>query len=354
MTDIMFAHEYIGNVHIHTIRSDGGKDIEEIADIAQDIGLDFICITDHDFTQTTLPLKKEGFYGDIAVLIGLEIGKDDHHYLAFGIKELIRYENLRPQEIIDKVHSQGGFGFLAHPFEKGMPFFERSKAYIWRDLRVKGFTGICIWNFMSRWKERIKSPIHGIVMLCFKREFLKGPSKKTMEFYDTLCLSRKVVAIGGSDAHGTIFKYGPFSFTPISYKFLLNSINIHIFLNSPLPREFKEAKELIYDAIKNGRLFIAHDGLSPSKNFRFEFVSLKGSDLFMGEESSFEEGYLLIQLPSVGQIRIVRNGRVVRVIYGIGGIHRVTEEGVYRVEVYKHIPIFGWRPWIFSNPVYLR
>ena len=34
--------------------------------------------------------------------------------------------------------------------------------------------------------------------------------------------------------------------------------------------------------------------------------------------------------------------------------YRVTEKGVYRIEVYRRVFLFGIRPWIFSNPIFLR
>ena len=87
--------------------------------------------------------------------------------------------NLGPQAVIDRVNDLGGFGFLAHPFEKGMPFVEKSVAYTWNDLSVEGFAGICIWNFSSRWKERVKTVLHALYFLLFKSRTLKGPSSKT-------------------------------------------------------------------------------------------------------------------------------------------------------------------------------
>ena len=94
------------------------------------------------------------------------------------MKERTAQHNLSAQEIIDTVNEQGGFGFLAHPFEKGMPFSEKSVAYTWNDLSVTDYTGVCIWNFTSRWKERVKSLFHGFFFLGFKTQMLKGPSRK--------------------------------------------------------------------------------------------------------------------------------------------------------------------------------
>lgn len=350
----MFDFEYIGNIHIHSLYSDGEGSISEIAGFANNLGLNFICLNDHDFMTGDLHQEEQGFYGKVLVLTGLEIGERYHHYLAYNLKEMIKGNGLAPQEVIDKVKDQGGLGFLAHPFEKGMPFHERSIAYTWNDISVNGFTGVCIWNFTSRWKERIRSPFHGLFFLKFKTQFLKPPSSETMAFYDLLCLKRPVVAIGSSDAHGTRFRWGPFQLRPFTYDFLLNSINIHILLNKRMSRDVEEAKGDIYEAMRSGRLFIAHDNLRPARGFRFDFVSGDGSNLFMGEEGGFHEGDLVVELPDEGEIRLIRNGRLEKRWYGTEAVYHVIEKGVYRVEVYHRLFLAGWRPWIFSNPIYLR
>jgi len=351
----MFNHEYVGNIHIHSYHSDGRGSYAEIAGKAVQEGLDFICFNDHSHMLDYLNLDEEGLYDNLTLLIGLEIGKEDHHYLAFNIKEIIDPYEESPQEMIDNVNKQDGFGFMAHPFEKGMPFHQKSVAYKWKDFSVKDFTGICIWNFSSRWKERVKTIFHGIFHLIFKIQTLKGPSKKTLSFWDKLCQERRVVAIGGSDAHGAMFRWGILKATALSYDFLLNTINIHVFLNRKIYKDFKSAKHNIYDAMKEGRLFIANDKLCPAKGFKFYFLSDDGSDLLMGEEEKFKNtGNLVIELPHRGEIRLFRNGTKISTYRGMEFVYSVKQKGVYRVEIYRHVPIFGWRPWIFTNPIYLR
>ncbi len=350
----MFDYEYIGNLHVHSSRSDGTLGAGGIARTAAGVGLDFVCINDHDFMAGDLHLEEEGFYDGVLLLSGLEIGGRYHHYLAYDLKEFISSDGAGPQEVIDRVKQQGGFGFLAHPFERGMPFVQKSIAYTWNDLSVKGFTGICIWNYSSRWKERIKNPILGLFCLAFKRRSLRGASGETLAFWDRLCRSRRVVGIGGSDAHGARFKWGRLSFHPLSYDFLLNTINVHVFLNRPMPQDFPQAKREVYAALRAGRLFVAHDGLSPARGFRFDFMSSDGSDLVMGEEGKFHPGLFLIELPEPAHIRLIKDGIVKKSWYARETFYRVNEPGVYRVEVSRKLRFTGRHPWIYSNPIYLR
>jgi len=346
--------EYVGNLHIHSAYSDGAGTIPEVAQSAKRLGLDFIIFNDHDYMTENLHLEEEGFYNGVLVLLGLEIGGRYHHYLAYDVKEMIRSGSLSPQKVIDLVEKQGGFGFMAHPFEKGMPFSEKSVAYTWNDLSVNGFTGICIWNYSSRWKERVKSFVHGLFLLKFKSQMLKGPSEQTLSYWDSLCRKRKVAAIGGSDAHGSVFKWHGLRFTPLSYDHLLNTINVHILEHRPLSTDFKEAKQDVYKALREGRLYIAHENLAPAKGFRFNYISEGGTRLDMGEEGPFHPGTLFVETPGDGRIRLLRNGSLINQWRGRKVSFRVGERGVYRVEVSRHLIFFGWRPWIFSNPIYLR
>ena len=351
---ITLPFEYVGNFHIHTSRSDGGGSAKEIAKAARTAGIDLIAINDHSYL-TQPHLEDEGYHKGILTLVGSEIGSRSHHYLAYNIKNQVDDESYSPQEVIDAVNSQGGFGFLAHPFEKGMHFLQNNVAYTWNDWSVRDYTGICIWNFSSRWKENVKSFWHGIFHLAFKKHTLKGPSQKTLATWDRLCSERRVVAIGGSDAHASSIKIGFIKLKPLSYRYLLGTITTHILTPSPLSGVFITDKEIIYASLREGNCFIAHDGLCSAKGFRFYFSREKNKGrLEMGQGSKFSPGELVIKLPKYGLTRIIKDGSLFKRGYGSGLSIKIHEGGVYRVEVLRKTPIFGWRPWIFSNPIYLR
>jgi hypothetical protein len=53
-------------------------------------------------------------------------------------------------------------------------------------------------------------------------------------------------------------------------------------------------------------------------------------------------------------IRIIKDGTLFKTGYGDELSLEITDRGVYRVEAFREIALFGWRPWIFSNPIYLR
>jgi len=62
---------------------------------------------------------------------------------------------------------------------------------------------------------------------------------------------------------------------------------------------------------------------------------------------------MTIDSPVVGQIELVRNGAVIRKATTLHLEVPVVDSGVYRVQI--SLKIGGaWRPWIYSNPIYIR
>ena len=93
----MLAHsenyEYCGVLHIHTRYSDGSGTPKKIIKIAEKVGLDYIIITDHGTLQA-MEDGAEGWYDDLLVLVGLEVGGyHQSHYLALGIDGTVTPED---------------------------------------------------------------------------------------------------------------------------------------------------------------------------------------------------------------------------------------------------------------------
>ena len=129
---------------------------------------------------------------------------------------------------------------------------------------------------------------------------------------------------------------------------------MHLLLESGLPGKAEGAKRAVYGAMRKGRLFIAHDRIAPAKGFRFNYAGVRGTRLGMGQEAVYEPGVFSIRLPRNGSVRLIRDGAVVRTWRERTVSFESPGPGVYRVEAFYRLPWFGWRPWIFSNPIYLR
>ena len=346
---------YAGNIHIHTLYSDGSAAVEEIAAAAAAAGLSFVIIADH---ETLAALPEEGYHSGVAVLVGAELHRNCNHYLALGVSALPPGNEANPQELIDRVRAQGALGFIAHPFEKGSPLLDSGKAYPWTVWPVFNFTGLEIWNYSSSWRGRARSMARSLYWFFFnRRAAMDGPPAEALRLWDCYIQNgRRTVGIGGSDAHAFKKKLlGLIELEIFPYRFLFKTINTYICLREPLSRDFASAKRQIYAALGEGRCYISFDQLYPGKGFWFCCRCAGSPELLMGEQLPYRRGLeLRVKCPtSRSQIRIIHNGRIIGQADGAEMQFPPPSPGGYRVEVYYR-PRFGRpRPWIISNPIYL-
>lgn len=345
-------NEYIGVIHIHSVFSDGTGTIPEIAAIANELGLDFLMITDHN----TLRGKEEGyekFYGNTLAIIGCEINDENNknHYLAFGIDEAFS-TRLGAKTYVKKVNEYGGIGFIAHPHEKRDSMKEHPP-YPWTDWDIDNFTGIEIWNHMSEWMENLteqnkyQSFLHPL-------KTIKSPPLETIRVWDNLNKKRMVVGIGGVDAHAhKVNLLGFFEVEVFPYKVLFKSIRNHILTSEKIevgtsPSSISNAVRIILEALQQGRVFISNSYHGDAAGFRF-FADNDEKIFQMGESVTFERNKIFIkaEIPAKnGELRLVRNGKVIFSAYSDKLNYKVTEKGAYRLEVYTN-----GKAWIFSNHI---
>ena len=115
-------------------------------------------------------------------------------------------------------------------------------------------------------------------------------------------------------------------------------------------RENPQSKKLIYDAIRSGHCFIGYDLIADSSGFRFTAIVDGENEILMGDELEMDKSASLeITMPLPAEIRLVRNGKSIKVQEGNRLSYETDQAGVYRVEVY-----LDDQPWIFSNPIFLR
>jgi hypothetical protein len=343
--------EYVGAVHIHSIFSDGSGEVKDIAQFANESGLDFFILTDHN----TLRALKEGFEGwhlNTLALVGCEINdkENKNHYLAFGINETIS-TRLPAKEYVKKVNEMGGIGFLAHPHEKRNSMKEHP-AYPWTEWDSNDFTGIEIWNHMSEWMEGLTEQNKYIYFVHPLRSIV-GPPEETLKVWDELNLKRKVVGIGGVDAHAhKINILGFMEMEVFPYKVLFKSIRTHILCEEELiisseAYEINKSKKNVYKALAAGRCFVSNFYYGDAKGFRF-YAESDNETYQMGDTvPSSKKVKLIVNLPSSSdRIRLIYNSVITDEKSGMNVEFLASKKGVYRVEIYN-----SQNAWIFSNHI---
>jgi hypothetical protein len=352
--------EYVGNLHVHTPYSDGAAYHADAAKAALLIGLDFLVFTDHNIWIDGI----EGYFGDdqqgyVLLLCGEEVhdrtrNPQCNHVLVYGANQEIATHAYNLSMLIQAVKQAGGMSFIAHPDDHAIHWIGEP-AIPWLDRSVEGFTGLEIWNYMSRFKDHIQTRKEVIRNVFRPEEVMVNPSPLTLALWDQLLgMGRRVVGIGGADAHGTTFSLGPFSHTVFPYDFLFNCVNTHILTKSPLIGEVERDRSLLFEALRAGRAFIGYDIPGSTRGFRFTAQGQNAAAI-MGEDIRLGHGVTLQAFaPTRAHIKIIRHGEVVAEDHRTENLtHVVREPGAYRAEVWRDYRGLE-RAWILSNPIYVE
>ncbi len=108
-------------MHIHTICSPCSMiHIESLFERAHDIGLDGICITDHDTCACKSMISQTDIPPGLSVIVGMEYTTTSGDFLVFGPVDSVP-EGLSARDLLLWTRKEGGVAIPAHPFRKSRP-----------------------------------------------------------------------------------------------------------------------------------------------------------------------------------------------------------------------------------------
>jgi hypothetical protein len=112
---------YFGEMHSHTLHSDGKWELVGLAAHARRVGCDFLCLTDHNTVSGVLDPGEL----PITLVPGMELTTFHGHHPMYGIKAMIPWHRdgrVLPLRETGKVaREMGGIVGVAHPFVPGDP-----------------------------------------------------------------------------------------------------------------------------------------------------------------------------------------------------------------------------------------
>jgi hypothetical protein len=346
------------NLHMHTTYSDGSGTHADLGQTALKSSVDVLLVTDHNILVEGV----NAYYRDgkkrVLVLACEEIHDQarepqKNHLLVFGAnRELAPIAN-NPQSLIDAVRAAGGICFIAHPVDPAMPDFGETDIS-WVDWAVTGFTGIELWNGFSELKSVAKGKLSAIAFAYFPEFIPHGPLPETLNRWDDLTAKgQRVVAIGGSDAHALHKSLGPLHKIIFPYEYHFSTINTHILTPTPLTGDLIRDRKMVFDALGCGHCFVGYDLPATTRGFHFSAQSKDGNAIMGDEITCSGTETLQVKLPSAAEIRLIKNGRVVKTVHSEAMVFITDEPGIYRIEAYKQF-LGKLRGWIFSNPIYIK
>jgi len=351
--------ELVLNVHMHTTYSDGHATHAQIAASALKAGLDAVIVTDHNVFVNGLDGYHQANGRQVLLLVGEEVHDplrqpQKNHTLVFGTGREMSTYGFDPQQLMNQVNQSDGLAFLAHPFENALAMFGET-AITWVNWDVQGFTGIELWNGLSEIKDVVHSYIDAIFYVFFPQYIARGPQPATLNKWDELTAQgRRIVAIGGADAHCLNAKLGPLHRKVFPYEFHFRCINNHLLVPEPLSGNLLTDRKMIINALRQGHFYIGYDLPASTRGFTFTAIG-RDSTATMGDEIELKNGITLqIHLPQPVECRLIKDGAVIKSWNDREILtYLVTQPGVYRVECL--VDYLGRRrAWIFSNPIYIR
>jgi hypothetical protein len=360
-----FFDEYAGVFHVHS--SLGGHSPgrpEEIVRAAKSERLAFVLMTEHpspllDTAAATL----NGAHDGVIFVGGSELVASDggRLFVLPGLEASARNPPLR--ELVARAKVGERLAVVGYPAEVG-------------DWDAGAFDGIEVYNLYTNAKQ-----IHytsfvfdglwsywGRPELLFAR-FYERPDA-ALKKWDELNASgaRRVYAFAGADAHANIgFSLGEqaggklldIKLDPYERSFSL--VRTHVLLEKNTPFD----SDNLLEALRHGNSYLAFDVFGDPTGFRFTAWAdgarpHKRVYASMGDEIELLPGgklWLKARSPVSCRFVFFRDGQVVREVKDAWIADMEADRaGVYRVEVYLDQlgPLLEGKPWIISNPIFVR
>jgi len=326
--------EYKGVVHVHSfLGGHSSGSFSEIIEAAQANQLNFVIMTEHtekDFDTAAMTLK--GRYRDVLFVNGNETSVENGDRLL-----------TLPDDV----------SIVAYPEE-------------FKNWEAPGLSGVEVYNIYSN--TRRANPIVALFDVLWSHRaypellfalYYERPNESLKKWDQALARAR-LTATAGNDAHANIGlslrdssgkKLAGIQLDPYETSFRL--VRVHVLLQRHQPLE----QSSLLEAIRAGHSFIGFDIFGDTSGFTFE-VQTPTETKIQGDEIPLQTNTLLrIQTPVASRLVLFKDGAVILNESGITTKEiPVTERGVYRVEVYlpQIEQIIGEKPWIISNPIYIR
>jgi len=370
-------YDYCGAVHVHSTYSDGAGTVKQVAEAANEAGLDFVILNDHATLQPRTD-GQDGWHGRTLVMVGTEVGTDAGHLLVLDVPDSFLPSSGSATNDQQRILESGGIGFIALPCDL--------KDH-WRDFsaRLPGI-GLEVFNLSAIARTKINLPALAMIWRRYngkkpERAFHLVSARPTAELrlWDSMMQPARlgepyepVVAIGSLDAHA-VMKFAGRSYPFPTYHEVFRTLRTHVLLDHALKGVMGTKagadhsgpdQKSVHSAIRSGHCYIAYDNYGDSTGFVFKAVAGDDKRFLMGDSLEITPGESPIRLIATAPrsrsfVRLYRDGKLIATARGGRLEHTVTQPGAYRVEVFVYRRrigslCLGSKPWIFSNPIYLQ
>jgi hypothetical protein len=350
--------EYRGVMHVHSMlggHSTGG--FEEIIRAANLNNLNFVVMTEHPSANiNTAEMTLNGMHGGVLFVGGSEVvtATGDRLLLVPGNGEQ-SLGALPTQAVIDQEQGKGRLSFVAYPQE-------------FHNWEVNNYTGLEVYNLYTNARSINYFLLffdglwsYGSYPELLFSTFYQRPDEALAKWDEqTKARARRLVAVAGNDAHANVGlhlgdaagkKLLQIQLDPYERSFRV--VRNHVLIERDKPF----GADTLLAAIREGHIFFSFDLFCDATGFFFSAEN-KLEKKIMGDEIALEDGVRLqVSAPVKCRIVLFKDGqRMMEERDALAREFTVKERGAYRVEVYLDQlgAAFQHRPWIITNPIYVR
>lgn len=346
--------DYKGVIHIHT--SLGGHSsgtFTELIAAAKSNDLDFVIMTEHPQAEfDTAAMTLSGVHAGVLFVNGNEVATADGDRLLLIPAPPNANERRSTKEVVEQQKANNGLAFAAYPTESNT----------WQSNAVDG---VEIYNLFTNTK-RINPVVTFFDGLWSYRSypdlmfanFFARPTEDLKRWDEaTSSSNRRLVAVGGNDAHSNVgFGLADSTGKHIvgvkldPYERSFRTIRTHVLIQ----KDKSLTRESLLEALSLGHCYVSFDIFGDAAGFDFRLVQSSG---VMGDETAYLQPLALTaKAPLASRFVLLRNGVAVDQSAGSTVRFPVTAPGIYRIEVYLDSlpPPATGKPWILSNPIYVR
>lgn len=316
--------------------------------------LQFVIMTEHterDFDTSAMTLR--GMHAGVLFVNGNEVSTANGDRLLVLPGDASLSVNPATTDVTRAASERGAIALVAYPEE-------------FKGWDTGGLSGIEVFNVYTN-ARRINPVVAFFDVVWSKRGYpdllfalyYERPQESLKKWDETLTRSRST-AIAGNDAHANIgLSLRDSSGNTLlgiqldPYETSFRLVRMHVLVEREKPLD----QANLLDALKAGHCFIGFDFLGDSSGFSFTAES-QGEQKIQGDEIALSaDTRLKVRVPVSSRVLLFRDGNVMADESGLTSKDfSISERGVYRVEIY--LPQLGKlavdKPWIISNPIYVR
>ncbi|PFJ16903.1 phosphoesterase [Bacillus cereus] len=297
-----------GDLHTHSMHSDGSYTLEENARIAKEKGLDFLGTTDHNTVSQNFEAKD---MDQVLFIPGMELTTYNGHCNLFGVHEPVTdFRATTTKEIserLEEARKKGCIISINHPFDQYCP---------WEYGFDVDYDLIEVWN--GPWRECNEQAVNW--------------------WHNQLVQGQRLTAVGGSDMHrpDPYVRQG----TPTTHVYASKSV------------------ESILEAIERGHVYVSFDVHGPT-------IDLTCGQAMMGDIIATKNAELSLMVKNINEgdvVKVISNKRKefeVKINQGTDVFKHCwwhkEERTFYRVEVWRYFSVVDKELMVaMSNPIYFK